>query len=398
MKHPLPAAAGTRPDRLESRVLDRYGGAARKTEKGLCSPSAAYDPALLEKVPEEIVEKDYGCGDPSRWVREGEAVVDLGSGSGKACYVLAQVVGPSGTVTGVDFNDAMLALARKHRSAFARRLGYDNLRFVKARIQDLALDLERAEEMLRERPVSTLEVLAAFEEDCGRLRRIEPLIPDATVDVVVSNCVLNLVRSEDKDRLFAEIHRVLRPEGRAVISDIVCDEDPPPEVLADADLWSGCIAGAFREDRLLERFEAAGFCGLSILERADRPWQVIQGVEFRSLTLLARKGKEGPCLERNQAVIYKGPWSKVEDDDGHRLLRGKRMAVCDKTFRLLTDHRGPYAGAVIGVEPREEVPLAEARPFQCAGQALRHPRETKGQDRSTVLGQGSGCCEGGSCS
>jgi len=178
-----------------------------------------------------------------------------------------------------------------------------------------------------------------------------------------------------------------------VISDIVCDEDLSPEVLNDPELWSGCIAGAFREDRFLEMFEQAGFHGVEILSRSEPPWQTIDGIEFRAMTVRAYKGKQGPCLERNQAVVYRGPWKQVRDDDGHVLLRGERMAVCDKTYRLLTDPDGPYAGQVVGIEPREDVPLSEAKPFDCKGTTLRHPRQTKGQDyRATQTNGDAACC------
>ncbi|MBI4585006.1 MAG: methyltransferase domain-containing protein [Planctomycetes bacterium] len=381
---------------MEAEVLDRYTRGAQDVEPGLCCPDPGYDRTFLENVPAEIAEKDYGCGNPSRHVREGEIVLDLGSGSGKICYILAQKVGPSGRILGLDFNDAMLALARKYLDELARKIGYRNLKFAKARIQDLALDLERVKSFLEKQPISSLEQLSTFERECERMRREEPLVPDGTVDLVVSNCVLNLVRREDRRKLFSEIYRVLKRGGRAIISDIVCDEDPTPEIQADPKLWSGCIAGAFREDRFIARFEEAGFHGVELLSRADRPWQVIDGIEFRSMTVRAFKGKEGPCLDRLQAVIYKGPWKQVCDDDGHTLFRSQRMAVCDKTFRLLTDPSGPYASEIIPIEPYDPVPLDEAGPFECKGAALRPPREIKGQDRATRLSAGPSCCSGGS--
>lgn len=92
----------------EEAVLERYKKAAREVEVGLCVP-VSYDRALLDVIPDEIISKDYGCGDPSRYVREGETVLDIGSGSGKACYIISQIIGPSGRVIGVDFNEEMLA-------------------------------------------------------------------------------------------------------------------------------------------------------------------------------------------------------------------------------------------------------------------------------------------------
>jgi SAM-dependent methyltransferase len=364
-------------DTIEREVLRRYSGAAAEAEQGLCCPTQS-DPSLLSWLPSEIVQKDYGCGDPSHYVYEGETVVDLGSGSGKIAYILSQRVGAAGRVIGVDFNDEMLALARRYSGEIGERLGYQNVSFVKAKIQDLALDLELVEQWLSAHPINSFEQMGEFEATCERLRSGRPLIPIASVDVVVSNCVLNLVRAEDKQKLFAEIFRVLKRGGRAVISDIVCDEDPTPYILSDPKLWSGCIAGAFREDRFLEAFEAAGFYGIEILSRSAQPWQVIDGIEFRSMTVRAFKGKEGPCLERNQAVIYKGPWNQVRDDDNHVFYRGLRMAVCDKTFKIMTNPAGPYAEEMFAVSPREEVAVENAGQFACKGNSVRSPRDTKG--------------------
>lgn len=382
---------------IESKVLQRYKESARRVEPSLCCPPA-YDPQEIQWLPQEIVQKDYGCGDPTLTVGEGEVVVDLGSGAGKACFILSRKVGPHGRVIGVDFNDEMLALARKYLDAVGDKLGYRNVRFVKGKIQDLALNLENAEKWLKARPIRTLEHLQAFEEECERLRKEMPLIPEGSADVVVSNCVLNLVRPQDKTKLFSEIFRVLRRGGRAVISDIVCDEDPNPAIQADPDLWTGCIAGAFREDSFLEMFEDQGFYGIEILSRQAQPWRVIEGIEFRSLTVRAYKGKEGPCLERSQAVIYKGPWKSVRDDDGHTLHRGNRVAVCDKTYHLLTGPQSPYRDEVIPVPPLGEVALDKAGEFRCEGTRLRHPRETKGQDyQVTTSADKKACCGPGGC-
>jgi len=141
----------------------------------------------------------------------------------------------------------------------------------------------------------------------------------------------------------------------------------------------------------------AGFYGVRMLARSDAPWRMARGIEFRSVTVEAFKGKEGPCLDRNQAVIYKGPFKEVGDDDGHRLRRGVREVVCDKTFQIYT--RKPYAPHFFAVSPRKEVPLAKAQPFDCHRQTPRHPRETKGSDyRATSRnGRNGDCGCGPSC-
>jgi hypothetical protein len=122
----------------------------------------------------------------------------------------------------------------------------------------------------------------------------------------------------------------------------------------------------------------------------------VAGIEFRSVTVEAWKGKQGPCYERNQAVIYKGPFKEVLDDDNHRLFRGRREAVCDKTFNLYK--KAPYREFFEFVEPLTPVPLSEAVPFDCSRQAVRHPRETKGLDYN-VTSAASECCgsDAGSC-
>ena len=376
---------------VENAVLERYQAGAKEVQPSLCCPTD-YEGNYLDILPEEIIAKDYGCGDPTRYVSSGETVVDLGSGAGKNCYMLAQKVGSEGKIIGVDFNDEMLGLARKYQEEIAGKIGYHNTNFVKGKIQDLKLNWGKAQTWLQQNPIASLPEMEAFEAECDRLRVQEPLIADNSVDVVISNCVLNLVRPQDKEQLFQEIYRVLKRGGKAVISDIVCDETPTTKILQDPELWSGCIAGAFREDEFLAMFEEAGFYGVEILKRQTEPWQVIDGIEFRSLTIRAYKGKEGVCLERNQAVIYKGPWKQVIDDDGHTLCRGERMAVCDKTFQILTNPEGPYRKDVIAIEPYKEIDLETAQEFNCKTNAIRHPQETKGQNYQLTMANADSCC------
>ncbi len=362
----------------EESVRTRYTEAAQQPEAALCC-ATSYDAKLLEAIPEEVLNVDYGCGDPTVHLAPSETVLDLGSGSGKHCFMSSQVVGPEGQVIGVDMNDEMLALARRNQPEFASRAGHDNVTFRKARIQDLALDQDKLDAYLKASPVQGAADLTRLEAEMERLRRDEPLIADDSVDVVISNCVLNLVRPEDKKQLLREIFRVLKRGGRAVISDIVADEDIPVELQQDPELWSGCISGAFREDLFPAAFEEAGFYGVQILERQEQPWQTVKGIEFRSMTLVAFKGKEGPCFDQKHALVYKGPFLQVVDDDGHTFRRGVRTAVCEKTFKIFT--REPYRSHIEPVEPRELVPLEEAPLFPCADEALiRHPRETKGED------------------
>lgn len=380
---------------VEATVRDRYSEGALAPQPALCCPIEYQDSHYLDILPDEIIAKDYGCGDPTRFVNEGETVVDLGSGAGKNCYIIAQKVGAMGQVIGVDMNNDMLALSRSYQAELATKMGFSNVQFVKAKIQDLALDLAPVEQWLANRAIGCYEELLALEAECDRLRREQPLIADDSVDVVVSNCVLNLVRPADKQRLFQEIYRVLKRGGRAVISDIVCDEPPTAAMIDDPELWSGCISGAFLEAEFLQMFEQAGFYGVEILARQERPWQTIEGIEFRSITVRAYKGKEGICLDRGHGVIYKGPWKCVLDDDGHRLDRGERMAVCEKTFNLYMDPAGPYNQDMIAVLPYAVVDAETAPLFDCQRSQKRHPRETKGLDyrvSTAVDASGSTCC------
>ncbi|MEZ6124879.1 MAG: methyltransferase domain-containing protein [Planctomycetaceae bacterium] len=379
---------------VEAAVRERYGAAAQQAEPALCCP-VDYDARYLAVIPEEIIERDYGCGDPSRHLAPGDHVLDLGSGGGKICYIASQVVGPSGRVIGVDVNAEMLELARRYQQQVGDRIGYHNTDFRKGRIQDLKLNLELLEEHLKSSPAASAADWLAVQEYANHLRKTAPLVDDDSVDAVVSNCVLNLVRNEDRRLLFEEVYRVLKRGGRAVISDIVSDEDVPADLQNDPNLWSGCLSGAFREDRFLEAFEDAGFYGIEILSRQEAPWAVIEGIEFRSVTVRAWKGKDGPCQDRKQAVIYNGPWKAVIDDDGHKLLRGERMAVCEKTYRLYTS--APYAGDITPIEPAAVVPLTEAPLFDCHGSPIRKPSETKSGGLELNILPGSDCCGTSGC-
>jgi arsenite methyltransferase len=377
----------------ESEVRKRYAAGAQATEAKLCCP-VDYNTEYLKVIPKEVMERDYGCGDPSKYLRADETVLDLGSGTGKICFIAAQVVGPKGKVIGVDMTDEMLEVARRNAPIVAGRIGYANVEFRKGRIQDLALSIEALDAELKRRPISDASSFLAADELAQELRVKHPLIANDSVDVVVSNCVLNLVEAGAKRQLFDEIFRVLRIGGRAVISDIVSDEEVPAHLQNDPELWSGCISGALTEEGFMAAFTAAGFYGVQILNRDEKPWQTVEGIEFRSVTIEAFKGKQGPCVERNQAVIYKGPFKEVLDDDNHRMERGRRYAVCDKTYNIY--RKAPYSASFEFIEPLTPIPLEEAKPFDCSRTALRHPKETKGQDYN-VTTDASQCCDGGSC-
>jgi len=378
----------------ETVVRQRYAAGAKERADKLCCP-VDYDFDYLKVVPQEVIERDYGCGDPSRCLCEGETVVDLGSGTGKICFIAAQIVGSKGKVIGVDMTDEMLEVARRNAPIVAERIGYANVEFRKGRIQDLALDLELLDRELKQSPIADAASFLAADELAEELRCKHSLIASDSVDVVISSCVLNLVEPKSKRQLFDEIFRVLKKGGRTVICDIVSDEEVPEEMQNDPELWSGCISGALTEESFLAAFENAGFYGIQILKRDVAPWRTVQGIEFRAVTVKAFKGKQGECFERNQAVIYRGPFKEVLDDDSHRMERGKRYAVCDKTYNLYK--KAPYREFFEFVDPIVDVPLAEAKPFDCSRTALRHPKETKGQDYDATTQANNRCCDGGNC-
>ena len=380
----------------ESSVYERYAAAAQAVEPALCCPIEYTNAALLAAIPAEIIERDYGCGDPTPYINAGETVLDLGSGGGKLCFIASQIVGSTGRVIGVDCNREMLGLARKHAPTVAANVGFANVDFRYGLIQDLRLCLEKLENALSGSPIQDASGYLRLRNMEEQLRAEHPLVESDSVDCVISNCVLNLVRQSDRRQLFAEIFRVLKRGGRAAISDIVSDESVPDHLTKDPTLWSGCLSGAFREDEFLQVFEEAGFFGMQIAKRQSEPWQTIEGIEFRSMTVVAYKGKQGPCLERKQAVVYRGPFKTVRDDDGHTYHRGMRTAVCDKTFQLLTN--APYEASFIPIEPREAIPVDETIAFDCHRSQLRDPRETKGLEYcSTTVASGLDCGTDGVC-
>jgi arsenite methyltransferase len=373
----------------EDATRQRYSAAASAREEALCCP-VDYDRTLLEAIPDEIIERDYGCGDPSRYVRAHETVLDLGSGGGKICFIASQIVGPDGHVIGVDMNDEMLGLARTSAPCVAENIGHANVEFRRGRIQDLALDVDRLESWLNDHPVKSLQDLTRLEEEKERLCREHPLVADNSIDLIVSNCVLNLVREAEKSQLIEEMFRVLKPGGRIAVSDIVSDEVVPEHLKNDPELWSGCVSGAFHELDFLKRLEAAGFYGIEIDKWEGRPFAVVEGIEFRSVTITATKGEEGPCLEAGHAILYKGPWKQVVDDDGHTLERGVRTAVCAKTFRILSGE--PYAEQTIGIEPAATIAEKDQSVFDCDRTEPRHSRETKGADYRLNKPASDSCC------
>lgn len=249
----------------ETIVLERYTKASSNTEKELCCP-VSYDSKYLEVIPQEILERDYGCGDPTKYIKEGETILDLGCGCGKNCYIASQIVGPKGKVLGIDFNTDMLLLAKKHQGEVVNKIGWNNIEFHLSKIQDLNLSNK-------------------------------PLIKSGSIDTIISNCVFNLVPHEEREKLFTEMIRVLKQGGKAAISDIVSDKEIPKNMKNDPELWSGCISGAFQENDFLGAFKKADFSNVEIVKYDKKPWKKINEIEFRSITIIAYKEKKSSTHE-----------------------------------------------------------------------------------------------------
>ncbi|OEU54388.1 MAG: methyltransferase type 11 [Desulfuromonadales bacterium C00003096] len=260
-------------------VQEFYREAAEETKEDILNP-VCYDPALIEHIPAEYRFRGYGCGSPvlDAKLQPGERVVDLGCGRGVECFIAALQVGPQGRAIGIDMLDNMLTLAGQGATAVAERLGYKNLEFHKGYLESLPLK-------------------------------------DGTADVVLSNCVMNL--STHKRRAFAEIHRVLQPGGRLVISDVVCEQEPSAALRNDELLRGECIAGALTQKDLVGILEESGFIAIRLIKRF--PYRVVQGHPFFSLTFEAFKANPTEPV----SVIYRGPFATVITDDGQPLVPGQ---------------------------------------------------------------------------
>ncbi len=341
---------------IQSAVLTTYSEGAKEVQAELCCP-VDYDTSLLKMLPQEIIEKDYGCGDPSRYVREGDTVVDLGSGGGKICYMAAHLAGESGQVIGIDMNDDMLCLARKYQSEMAEKIGADRVRFVKGYIQDLALDLDALDKYLSEHPANSANAYHDMLAWQAKQKHEAPLIADNTVDLVISNCVLNLVSDAEKTQLINEIFRVLKPGGRIAISDIVSDQTVPEHLKANPELWSGCISGAFQEQEFAQVFIDAGFVGACYDKWDTTPWQTVEGIEFRSVTLTASKPLANNS-HRAHELIYQGPFAQVCDDHGNIFMRGEKTGINATSYAALTS--SAYQNQFIDCSPSSGSTIASA--------------------------------------
>lgn len=225
-----------------------------------------------------------------------------------------------------------------------------------------------------------------------------PAVPDNWASVIVMDFILNRIEAEDEASTLAEAFRVMEREGRLLSVTLVADEPTDAQPVKSAP--PGPALRLPTERDVLRAFERAGFHGVRLhWAAADNPAAIdrIGDVDVRMCIIEAYRGKQGPCLELGQAVIYGGPWREVHDDDGHVYRRGERVAVCAKTYDLLM--RSPYQGALVGLRSTSEPPLEQALPFDCNTPALRDPKVTKGlapfagsRTPASACDPDSGCC------
>ena len=245
---------------LTKAVRDRYGRAAVEASNGVapsCGSSSCcttdpitsnlYGEADTRDLPIEAVVASLGCGNPTALIdlREGETVLDLGSGGGIDVLLSAKRVGASGKVYGLDMTDEMLALARSNQT----KAGVTNVEFLKGAIEAIPL-------------------------------------PDGSVDVIISNCVINL--SADKDAVLREAFRVLKPGGRLAVSDVVLLGDVPDDVRRNMELWVGCIAGALRDSDYVAKLTRSGFEKVSV-----EPWRIYRAADAAEMLSLAGVTADG---------------------------------------------------------------------------------------------------------
>lgn len=307
---------------------------AAQTQTVCCSE--AYDRTLMKNVPKPVVDAEFGCGNPTRFIQPGDTVLDIGSGAGMNCYVAAQVAGPEGRVFGVDFNEAMLEIARREQAGFAEKVSAAPMSFHLGSAHDLALDLEKANAYLAENPPGNVTALQAYLDAAAKFRKEQPLIPDNSIDVVISNCVINLLGDSNKPEVFREIFRVLKPGGRFAVSDNVSNRPVPEELKTDTQLWSACYAGVLQEQAFYEQLEKAGFTHLHIDTRNPEPARVVEDLTFYSITVTGRKPLQG-AEETTPRVIYRGPAKGILGNSGKMYRRGQPEALASVDRDLLSN-------------------------------------------------------------
>ncbi|MED5373729.1 MAG: methyltransferase domain-containing protein [Myxococcota bacterium] len=308
---------------IESEVQAYYGVELKGSEDlktNACCTPAPDNPAIrqaLENVHDEVSARYYGCGLTIPTTVQGLRVLDLGSGSGRDCYLLSQLVGEQGSVLGLDMTDEQLDVARAHLDWHRERFGYaqSNVAFVKGNIMDLA--------------------------GAG--------IADESVDLIVSNCVVNL--ATDKAAVLSEAHRVLREGGEFYFSDVYCDRRLPEDLQNDRELYGECLGGALYWNDFQNLAKAAGFGDPRVVESrrltVDNPGveAKVKGYRFYSVTyrLFKLPGLEPACEDYGHEARYLGGIEQQDAaftlDDHHVFQKDQWKPVCGNTDKMLADTR-----------------------------------------------------------
>jgi arsenite methyltransferase len=310
---------------IQDNVKDYYGKVLTATsdlQTSACCTMAAppeYIKTVLANIHPEVSARYYGCGLVAPMALSGARVLDLGSGSGQDAYVLAQLVGPEGEVIGVDMTPEQLAIARDHQDWHAEKFGFSNVRFIEGDIENL-------------------EALA---------------LPPASFDVIISNCVINLVA--DKAKVFRSAHGLLKPGGEFYFSDVYADRRLSEALRHDPVAQGECLGGALYWNDFLNIAKAAGFADPRLV--SDEPIEInnralrerLGQAKFHSATyrLFKIDGLEPACEDYGQAVIYKGGLAHSDDalvlDSHHLMEKGRVFPVCGNTYRMLKESRfTPY--------------------------------------------------------
>jgi len=308
---------------IHEEVQDYYGKELNTSEdlktNACCTleEPAEHIKAALSNIHDEVMEKYYGCGLAIPSKLEGLRVLDLGSGSGRDCYILSQLVGQNGEVIGVDMTDQQLEVAKKHIDYHTEKFGYSrsNVKFIKGNIESL----------------ETLN-----------------LAPES-FDLIISNCVINLAK--DKEKVLADTYRLLKPGGEMYFSDVYSDRRISKDLQNDPVLWGECLSGALYWNDFLRTARKVGFTdprsvkNNPITIENSEVSEKCGDIKFFSVTYRLWKidGLEDECEDYGQAVAYKGTIENnahsFDLDDHHNFPKNKVMTVCGNTYKMLYDTR-----------------------------------------------------------
>jgi len=307
-------------DQTKQDVQEYYGETLESSDDlktSACCPIDAMPKNIrpyLKNIHDEVTSKFYGCGSPIPPLLDNKIVLDLGCGTGRDCYILSQIVGADGRIIGIDMTDEQLNVANKHMGYHMDKFGYSepNVLFKKGFIEDLSF------------------------------------LDDNSVDAVVSNCVINL--SSEKEAVFKEVFRVLKPGGELYFSDVFADRRIPQELAEDKVMLGECLGGAlYTEDfrRIMQSVGCADFRAVSKGPIAIDDPEIIEKagyINFSSITIRAFKCDfEDICENYGQAAIYKGTIKDFPHsfalDDHHEFKTGLPYPICGNTFKMLGETR-----------------------------------------------------------